>query len=364
MAGAVVALHFIVMRQPPSDVLPTARFIPMRPAVARTVARRPEDLLLLLARVVAITLIGAAFARPVLRPTPGSVLRIVVADRSRAVASAREVADSVRRIGGADGVVVVFDSTARVIAGDSIALMGRSAMRGALSPALLTALRTASRLAGQADSVEITVVSPAVGEEVDAATDSIRALWPGTMRLARVVAQPVGAAARVVSVDWPDDGHAAGAIGRTPVDTVMAVVASGGRPVLVAPFVRRWRLDTTGARVVARWVDGEAAAVERDSGAACRRAVIVPRPVGGGRAPDVRRFAAAMAVGVPCLGDEIASGMAPSAWTVDTARSGRVASRVVAAAATGPNRLAAWLLAAALTALMIEPLVRLRRGGA
>src|SRR5580698_11129312 len=71
VAGAVLGLHFIVMRQPPSEMLPTARFIPLRPAQARTVERRPDDVPLLLARLAAIVLLGAAFARPIQRPAPG-----------------------------------------------------------------------------------------------------------------------------------------------------------------------------------------------------------------------------------------------------------------------------------------------------
>src|SRR5580698_5818847 len=99
VAGAVLGLHFIVMRQPPSEMLPTARFIPLRPAQARTVERRP---------VAVMVLLGAAFARPIQRPAPGSVLRIAVADRSRAIADPREVADSVRRL--RPTVVIAFDS--------------------------------------------------------------------------------------------------------------------------------------------------------------------------------------------------------------------------------------------------------------
>ena len=362
VAGAVLGLHFIVMRQPPSEMLPTARFIPLRPAQARTVERRPDDVPLLLARLAAIVLLGAAFARPIQRPAPGSVLRIAVADRSRAIADPREVADSVRRL--RPTVVIAFDSATRVIeSGVSDSLVGwrRGTARGAISPALVSALRAASRLGAQADSIEVTVVSPVASEEMDAATDSIRALWPGEIRLVRVTARVDSVGQTAAVLDWPDDGHAVGARARVPVDTVSAVVATGGRAVLVAPFARAWRIDTVGARVVARWVDGEPAAVERVVGVGCNREITVPRPTAGdltSRA-EFRRFGAAMAR--PCGTDGDDTGrlpMATVAWRDDSTRARLVPSRAIVSATSSPSPLAQWLLAAALVALVIEPVVR------
>jgi Aerotolerance regulator N-terminal len=344
VAGAVLALHFIVMRQPPSDVLPTARFLPARPAVARTVARRPDDVLLLLVRMAAALLIAAAFARPVWRPPPGSVLHIVVADRSRAMA------DTVRRLLGPDGVLVTTDSL--IPAGERV-----------LSPALIRAMRAAVRLGARWDSIEVTVVSPALAGEVDAATDSIRAAWPGRIRLVRVRADSAASPAAAAVVEWSDSG---GAGHRRPtIDTVGAVVADGGRAVWVAPFVRRWRLDTAGGRVVARWVDGEPAAVERATGDGCHREVMMSRPSDGDLAlrPEVRRFAAVMAR--PCGHAAFDLGVTPARWDVDSTRPVRVASRTVVPRDRVPSPGAAWLLAAGLALLLIEPLARRwRRGGA
>ena len=134
----------------------------------------------------------------------------------------------------------------------------------------------------------LTLVSPLTAEEVDAATDSIHALWPGAVRLVRVRASPVDSGGTPATVDWPADGHAAGTVARSAADTEGALVATGsGRLVVVSPFVRKWRFDSVGdARVVLRWVDGEPAAVERAEGTGCVRHVAVPVPTEGrSRAP-------------------------------------------------------------------------------
>ncbi len=110
-ALGVLALHLIVMRQPPSAVFPTTRFLPLRPAVARTVARVPEDLLLLAVRVAVVVCVSAAFARPVLHPRAVPLINLVVVDRSRDVASVREATDSARAVlassSGGQPVIVV-----------------------------------------------------------------------------------------------------------------------------------------------------------------------------------------------------------------------------------------------------------------
>ncbi|HWZ58441.1 MAG TPA: hypothetical protein VNW46_05635 [Gemmatimonadaceae bacterium] len=364
-AAAATALHFIVMRQPPRDVLPTARFVPIGPAVARTVARRPEDLVLLLLRVAALLMIGAAFAHPVWHRRRAAVLHVVVADRSRAVADVREVADSAGRIAsGVNDVLVAFDSSPRVIATslpESLAAMRRTGARARLSAALVSALRAAGSGKDRADSIEVTVVSPVAAEEVDAATDSIRGLWPGAVRLVRVAAR-ADAEGRLVrpTVHWPDDGHVATARGRTSIDTVNAIVT--GRVVVVAPFERRWQIDTTGARVIARWVDGVPAAVERTSGVECVRDVAVPVPSAGDVVlrPEWQRF-----VGVTrgaCGRDASSTGGRLAAWAIDSARPSRVAASALSLPTVVPNPLVTWLLAGAVIALLLE--VVARRAGA
>ena len=72
VAGAIVLLHFLARRRPRPAVLPTARFVPDRPARWPSRAPRPTDLLLLALRVLAIVTIAAAFAGPIRAPRTGS----------------------------------------------------------------------------------------------------------------------------------------------------------------------------------------------------------------------------------------------------------------------------------------------------
>ena len=62
-AGVVFALHLITTRRPPAAPLPTARFVPGGDARAASRASRPTDVPLLLLRVLALVLLGAAVAR-------------------------------------------------------------------------------------------------------------------------------------------------------------------------------------------------------------------------------------------------------------------------------------------------------------
>ena len=370
-AAGAIALHFIVMRQPPSDMLPTTRFIPARPAVARTVNKVPEDLLLLLTRIAAMVLIGAAFARPVLHPQRASILHIVIADRSRAVADVHEVADSVGHIFGAhandkSSILVLADSSAHEITAhiaDSLKHLQRVGARGAISAALITAIRTGSRIHDLADSVDITVVSPLTLDEMDVATDSIRAVWPGQIRAIRVAAYKDSAAANAshALVNWPADGHAPDAGARNPVDTARAVIA--GRAVLVAEMPRRWQFDSTqlrvaGTEVIARWADGEPAAIERSTAGGCTRDVVVPKPVAGDLMlrPEYQRFTAVF--DAPC-GQALRSAnpvIAP--WVVDSAMPRHIATRALADASLAPTLLTKWCLGLGLLVLLIELLVR------
>ncbi|MEP6905130.1 MAG: BatA domain-containing protein, partial [Gemmatimonadales bacterium] len=58
VAAGIVALHFIVTRQPRASVLPTARFVPDSPATAIVRDARPSDLLLMLLRVLVVLAAG------------------------------------------------------------------------------------------------------------------------------------------------------------------------------------------------------------------------------------------------------------------------------------------------------------------
>ena len=345
---AVVVLHFIVTREPKTAQLPTARFAPDLPVRAQSRAIRLQDLLLLLLRVLFILAVGAALARPVIQPRRRDVSRIVLVDRSHAVANPAEAADSARLLLRDGDALVLFDDSATVVregAIDSLESLRASQEIGRVSSALIAGLRTAAAMRDAADSLEIAIVSPLAGEELDAATDSLRALWPGAVKLVPVAARRdsslshatsfVGAAddplrfalrpaaggtasdtVRVVRdsltaadsawvtagegralVYWPasgtgDDGAPALPPSWTPrpaADTVGAVVA--GSAVVVAPFVRYAALRVVAdsadagrsapARVIARWVDGEPAATEEAYARGCFRTVTVPVPARG-----------------------------------------------------------------------------------
>jgi hypothetical protein len=131
---------------------------------------------------------------------------------------------------------------------------------------------------------------------------------------------------------------------------------------VVAPFARRWRFDSAAAsapsvRVIARWVDGEPAAIEHG----CERDVAVAVPTGGDIVlrPEYRRFHEAMYA--PCG----AGGDAPAGASELSALRGlgpiRVPARLIEAATAVPAPLVPWLLAAAIAVALAELLVRRSR---
>jgi hypothetical protein len=356
VAAAIVALHFIVIRQPRAAILPTARFVP--DTRATTVARgmRPSDLLLMLLRVLTVLAAGAALAKPVLTASRGAQARVILVDVSRSSRDSIAMRDSVRALWRNQDELVLFDSSARLVGGnvgDTVAALRPSASRGNLSAALIAALRAGSTLRDRADSLELVIVSPFAREELDAATDTIRRLWPGNARLVRVggsvadsaefagkldiksdandpLAVTVGiarnastakalidrgrvdvsasipsvGAARTTSgvgptrtgsagvtksgnrvgaqIDWPVSDRPRSGIARPVRDTVGGVMA--GDAAVVATFERAWMFppdSLRGAEVIARWVDGEPAAIERPAGVGCIRSVAIPvTPVG------------------------------------------------------------------------------------
>jgi hypothetical protein len=303
-AAITAALHFIRMRQPPREAFPTARFVPEGGVVAPRVERRPRDLLLLVLRVGTVLLIGAAFARPVVRPARVPLFRITALDTA------------------------------------------------SISAALVDAMRMAARERDHADSFELTVVSTFASDRFDAATDSIRAMWPGAIALN---IKPPPRDSNTLAVHWPADGHAPGTVARRAVDTVGAVVAGGD--VVVAPFERRWQFDSSalvGARVVARWVDGQPAAIERG----CERAIAVVPPSDIALRPAYRRFSTAMHG--PCGSTGPLSPDSSKLSTVRGQGPSRVPARAVAAAIDTPAPLVPWLLAAALVLVIAEMVVRRR----
>lgn len=422
MAAGAVLLHFIVTREPDQLELPTARFAPERTIQARARRLEPRDLLLLAIRVALVLAVGAALAGPLLAPPRRDLVRIVMLDRSRAVLNPAEAADSARALLRPGDGLILFDSAATLVetgSSDSLAGLARSPAAGRISTALIAALRTASRIRERADSIELVLVSPLVGEAVDAATDSIRALWPAGIRLVAVapssasprpmvtlesdpgdplaIALPppggTGAegAVRVlrrpatsgdsawgnqpgrVLVVWPADSVVAPGWTALAPDTTGAVMA--GDVVVVAPFVRRASragdleasraAQRRGDLVVARWVDGEPAAVESPLGQGCIRSVAIPVPAAGDLVLDPR-FAKLVSVLTQACGG--AADFRP----LEPARRAGLAGQepVLRAAAAGlapAERMTTpwskWLLLAALLLLGLEAAARRRAAG-
>ena len=411
VTAAVVALHFIVTRQPRAGVLPTARFIPDLPATATATAMRPTDLLLMLLRVLLVLAVGAALAKPVLKPSRGASARVILVDVSRASRGATGLRDSVRSMYRDQDAVVLFDSAARTISaniGDSIAVLRASTRKGNMSGALVAAMRTASGMRDRADSIELVIVSPFVEEEMDAATDSIRRLWPGKARLVRVVSaadsvarsvvplelratfgdplqvsvsfarphskagaiivrdalsaadlQMASAEGRVV-VEWPAAGRPAGTLSRAKADTIGGVIADAA--IVVAPFERRWKFSSDSLReahVIARWMDGEPAAVEWTSGNGCIRSVAVPVTAAGDLVirDDFVRFVAALTG--DCSGRALEP-MTPTAMASLTGTGGMAPRDAFRPRTDVRSGLAPWLLGLAIAAALAELILRRR----
>ena len=395
VAAAIVALHFIVTRQPRAAILPTARFVPDTRATTVARARRPSDLLLMLLRVLLVLAAGAGLARPVLTPSRGAEARVVLVDVSRSARDSTAMRDSVRRIVRPQDAIVLFDSSARVIAekvGDSIGALRPSAKRGNMSAALVAALRAASSLRDRADSLELVVVSPFAREEFDAATDSIRKLWPGRAKLVRVagstpnattldgrleirtdagdplavtvgLARSAGAGSKATGfINWPASTRPRFAVQRASRDTVGGVIA--GDAVVVSTFVRQWSypLDSLrGAEVVARWVDGEPAAIEKPDSPGCIRSVTVPvSPVGDlVIRQDFVRFVTTLSR--PCSATTSLIPAAPDVVASLEGKGGLAPREAFEPLTDARSVLAPWLLALAMAAAIAELFVR-RRG--
>ena len=423
-AAGVIGLHLLVARRGPSAALPTARFVPAAATVVVAVEKRPRNLLLLLIRVTAIALAGAAFAQPHFTAHRARVLRIVVADRSSDVADIRPVRDSARRLLRDGDALVVFDSAAHVVpvagAADTAAALDRVSARGSLSSALIVARREAARQRASADSIEMDLVSPATGDEIDAATPAIRALWPGRIRVVTVAgAQDSSAPTRIIlrgAVDDPlraaaplrhrvlDDGGTGARVesaadpgvrivrdlpgaadsdwvrggqgrvliawpaarvapawpARVPSDTVGAVVTFQPDPItVVASFARSWRLGAASGRVRARWIDGDPAVVEHQMGGGCIRDAAIPVPATGDLVlrPEFGDLITALVR--PCGDMWRAVSPSTQAAVAMIAGTGPLLTSDSIDPATGAEEpVVPWLLGAALVLIAAEALVR------
>jgi len=419
LALAVVALHLLAWRRPPTLPLPTARFAPEAPV--RTVSRavRPTDLALLALRVLLIVLVSAALAGPRFSSRAHATGRVIVVDRSHGPqgwASINRAARAAFRPGDA---VVLLDSAAREVRNptlDSIVTTTTSET-GSMSAALVVSIRAGVELRRKRDSVEIVVVSPFESDEMDAASAAIRRVWPGTVRTIRVDAPPnETASARRVSVRsgpgdaiaaalalagatsvgavrvirdaitpadttwareggaivmWPAAAAPEGWQTRAGADTAFAVTVTSAasashtarRATVVAPFARR--VAPPSGRVVARWADGEPAATETALGAGCIRSVAITVPSTGDLAltPAFRLFAEQLAR--PCIGggasmpvsDSVLSAILPVSVVPDSVVAGAGADDT-----RSPSSIPALMLGAAIAAALAELLVR--RGAA
>jgi hypothetical protein len=407
VAAAVVALHFLARRRPKAVLLPTTRFVPALSVRAPSRSTRPADLLLLAMRVLAVLLIGAAFARPIALPERAHLLRVVAVDVSRAALSPSAARDSAERYLRTGDLLVVFDSAARLVGGsarDSLASLTQSRAVGSLSAALAAALRAETVLRARADSVELVLISPFATEEWDAATARIRSLRQGRARLVQVDAAESSARPGTIQVVSPADDPlraAAALIGavemvgavriersaperadtawarasdrvlvrwpaltpdgwppRKPADTAGAVVV--GDVVVVGSFVRAANPPARGRRVVARWVDGVPAATERAFGEGCIRDVAITFPDRGDLAigEGARRLVRALTQ--PCGGAARFAPLPDSLLTLLRGHSGLPDATSVAPQRAPASAAATWLLVAAAILLLAEPLARRR----
>lgn len=417
MSAAVIALHILASKHPKVSALPTTRFIPDVPRRATARALRLTDVALMLLRVAAVMLVGVAFARPELTGARRTVGRVVMADRSLANRR-REAADSAQKYYADGDIAFMFDSTAYRLPEkfpfvDVTAEHVFSEPHGSVSMALAAAMRAASSLRGKADSVEIVLVSPFDSSELDAATATIRAAWPGRVRLVRIAASmppygshvykevrgatvddPVRAALSFTSqvdtgrfkidsvrvdrgtsasvdttwtqdgltlVRWPARPDFGGAVARAHLDTADAVIAGNEptRAVVVAPFERA--VNPPAGRVVAQWADGTAAATERKMMNGCVRDVAIALPRAGDVAlrESTRRLVAALSS--PCGQSALAGPVSDTTLAQLRGSGPLVATRALDARSSSRSRLAAGLLIAALALLLIEPLLRRQR---
>ncbi len=367
-AAGVVALHFLVTTQPRPVLFPPVRFVPDAPVRSTAITVRFSDLLLMLLRVAAILLVGAAFAQPRLAAGRMRVARIAAVDVSPAVARTTAWRDSVKQVTRGAAVVVAFDSMARVIGAgtlDSLLAAPPTASRaasapmpGRLSVGLVAALRAASRLRDEADSVELVLVAPLVAGSRDAATLPLRALWPGGIRLVRPdVATPADTSHPRVVLQWADSARSPSWTARTHPDTAAGVHTAVAT--LIAPFERRWRWSATAdpssaAFVSGRWLDGEPAMVERIANGVCTRSVGFSLPTEGDAIlrPEFVRFVTALAG--PCGPQGSLDPLSSETRSTIAGTDGPVASSAIRPRRVAVTPLVPWLLAGALALLLLE----------
>lgn len=314
--GAAVAaslmvgiLHLLSVRRPPVLALPTARFV--TGGDARAVARRPRpnDLLLLMLRVLALLAAGAALAGIQLEAGRARTVRLVMVDSAAATDSSWRV----RQLTGAGAPLSAAKDDGDVESQlHAVADLARDPARAVVRATQLAAALATDR--PELEQVELTVVIPDHVETLEG-WEAWRAQWPGAITVQRAapagsvvgggdgatgVAQPSGVASAMndaatvamtslfggaapdpqVTIVWPQDGAPAGWRMRQVSDTVSAVAAQG--QALVGPFVRVADAppvyDVPARRALAWWSDGAPAVVEERVGGRCLRSVGIRVP--------------------------------------------------------------------------------------
>ena len=199
-ALATGVLHFISVRRPPVLLLPTMRFLPERSVRAVSRSARPSDLVLLLVRVMALLLAGAALSGLYWRASGVKHGRVVVIQRGRDRNIETVRGDAARAMSGAFAPdtatrVVVMDTIAHVLTAAesqtfkpetlSQVAWGKTAATPTFSAAVMSATRAAGLLVSEernVDAVDLVIVAPFVRDWRDTATPSVRASWPGVIR--------------------------------------------------------------------------------------------------------------------------------------------------------------------------------------
>jgi hypothetical protein len=162
-------------------------------------------------------------------------------------------------------------------------------------------------------------------------------------------------------IAWPASSRPLFAIQRAVRDTVGGVMA--GDAVVVSAFERQWSYppdSLRGAEVIARWVDGEPAAIEMPDGGGCVRSVAIPVSIAGDLVirKDFVRFISSL--GGPC---SAVTSLVPADPDV-IARLEGIGGLAPRAAfqplSDAHSDLAPWLLALAIAAAVTELFMRRR----
>ncbi|HSU95876.1 MAG TPA: hypothetical protein VLI40_01515, partial [Gemmatimonadaceae bacterium] len=129
--------------------------------------------------------------------------------------------------------------------------------------------------------------------------------------------------------------------------------------VVVAPFERRWRFVSDSlahSRVIARWIDGDPAAIERDSGSTCTRSIAVPIDSAGDMLlrPSFIDFRAELAK--PCR--HVTPALDPAAGARLAATGPLAAAAQFPPSVDVDSPLAGWLAAIAIALAIIEMILR------